>query len=298
MGHRRRLPVRAVPDVRQHQPAGRAGARHAGGGRRRHRRRSSRSRERNTGIRRAEIEGQQDRVRADPALLARGGRRLRARATPARRRWSRSRIVIRYHGIEAAGPPALHRRDGGDGAPWRSARPCRVTLADRAGAARAGSPRSARWSTSSSPPTSCSSPAGCARTPACRASCTSRCWSAGCCRCPRRPRPGHAVFWVLLVAGAGRGHAAGRRRLLGWTVFLLYLEWMIIAMSYGKVDHDRFALLVALAVAADRRAARGTATATLDRGRRLGAAGDPVRGGRARTSWPRGPSCASAGWTG
>jgi hypothetical protein len=31
-------------------------------------------------------------------------------------------------------------------------------------------------------------------------------------------------------------------------VFVLYFEWMIIAMSYGKIDHDRFGLLVALAV--------------------------------------------------
>jgi hypothetical protein len=43
--------------------------------------------------------------------------------------------------------------------------------------------------------------------------------------------------------------ATGRApRLLGWTIFVLYFEWMIIAMSYGKVDHDRFAFLVALAV--------------------------------------------------
>ena len=33
-------------------------------------------------------------------------------------------------------------------------------------------------------------------------------------------------------------------------VFVLYFEWMIIAFSYGKVDHDRFAFLVALAVLA------------------------------------------------
>lgn len=55
------------------------------------------------------------------------------------------------------------------------------------------------------------------------------------------------VFWTLLVtallAATGRAH-----RLLGWTVFALYFEWMIVAMSYGKVDHDRFAFLVALAV--------------------------------------------------
>ncbi|WP_431728676.1 MFS transporter permease [Verrucosispora sp. TAA-831] len=55
------------------------------------------------------------------------------------------------------------------------------------------------------------------------------------------------VFWALLllalVAASGRAP-----RLLGWTVFALYFQWMIVAMSYGKVDHDRFALLVALAV--------------------------------------------------
>lgn len=37
-------------------------------------------------------------------------------------------------------------------------------------------------------------------------------------------------------------------RLAGTMVFLLYMEWMLIAFSYGKVDHDRFAFLVALAV--------------------------------------------------
>jgi hypothetical protein len=56
----------------------------------------------------------------------------------------------------------------------------------------------------------------------------------------------HTIFWVLLAAtlAAATGRAP---RLLGWTVFALYFEWMIIAMSYGKVDHDRVGLLVALA---------------------------------------------------
>ncbi|MEV4479490.1 HTTM domain-containing protein [Micromonospora coxensis] len=62
------------------------------------------------------------------------------------------------------------------------------------------------------------------------------------------PTPGlvAVVFWVLLALAllAATGRAP---RLLGWTVFALYFEWMIVAMSYGKVDHDRFALLVALA---------------------------------------------------
>ncbi|MEV4138659.1 MFS transporter permease [Dactylosporangium sp. NPDC049742] len=55
------------------------------------------------------------------------------------------------------------------------------------------------------------------------------------------------IYWALiplsLAAATGRAH-----RLLGWSVFVLYLEYMIVAMSYGKIDHDRFGLLVALAV--------------------------------------------------
>lgn len=54
-----------------------------------------------------------------------------------------------------------------------------------------------------------------------------------------------AVMIALLAAAAV---AATNRapRLLGWTVALLYLEWMVIGQSYGKVDHDRFAFLVLL----------------------------------------------------
>ncbi|WP_326556041.1 MFS transporter permease [Micromonospora sp. NBC_01796] len=55
------------------------------------------------------------------------------------------------------------------------------------------------------------------------------------------------LFWVLLAAtlAAATGRAP---RLLGWTVLALYFEWLVIAFSYGKVDHDRFGILVALAV--------------------------------------------------
>ena len=65
------------------------------------------------------------------------------------------------------------------------------------------------------------------------------------------PTPTYAltvgVFVALLVTSvvAATGRAP---RLLGTAVFVLYLEWMVIAMSYGKVDHDRFGFLVALAV--------------------------------------------------
>jgi hypothetical protein len=72
----------------------------------------------------------------------------------------------------------------------------------------------------------------------------------------------HGIFWVLIVASLAA--ATGRApRALGWTVFALYFEWMIIAMSYGKVDHDRFGFLVALAVLPTvGRARHGDATPT------------------------------------
>lgn len=50
---------------------------------------------------------------------------------------------------------------------------------------------------------------------------------------------------VVAVVAAVRGRAA---RSTGCLVAILYFAWMLIAMSYGKVDHDRFAFLVALAV--------------------------------------------------
>jgi len=65
------------------------------------------------------------------------------------------------------------------------------------------------------------------------------------------PTPTHTVVlvvqWALVLTALAA--ATGRApRALGLTVFALYVEWMVIAMSYGKVDHDRFAFLVALAV--------------------------------------------------
>jgi hypothetical protein len=65
--------------------------------------------------------------------------------------------------------------------------------------------------------------------------------------------PAPTTWWVhlvqVLLLTAAVAAATGRApRLLGCAVFVLYAEWMLIAMSYGKVDHDRFAYLVALAV--------------------------------------------------
>lgn len=68
------------------------------------------------------------------------------------------------------------------------------------------------------------------------------------------PTPGGWVepFGYLLVAvSLVSAVLAARDRLpawLGYVVAVAYLEWMVIAMSYGKVDHDRVAFLVLLFV--------------------------------------------------
>ncbi|MEO8323467.1 MAG: MFS transporter permease [Actinomycetota bacterium] len=63
------------------------------------------------------------------------------------------------------------------------------------------------------------------------------------------PDPGNVlVVEVLLLVGAAVGATGRFHRVAGWVVFLMYFEWMIIAFSYGKVDHDRVGFLVALAV--------------------------------------------------
>lgn len=53
---------------------------------------------------------------------------------------------------------------------------------------------------------------------------------------------------IALLVCAGIAATGRAPRVMGAAVFLLYFEWMFIAMSYGKVDHDRVAFLVALAV--------------------------------------------------
>jgi hypothetical protein len=57
----------------------------------------------------------------------------------------------------------------------------------------------------------------------------------------------HVLQYVLiaacLVAASGR-----LPRLAGWTAAVCFVEWLIIGMSYGKVDHDHLPLIVALLV--------------------------------------------------
>ncbi len=63
------------------------------------------------------------------------------------------------------------------------------------------------------------------------------------------PTPSPALvhsLQVVLVVGALVAATGRLPRLAGWIVALCYLEWLIIGMSFGKVDHDHLALLVAL----------------------------------------------------
>ena len=63
------------------------------------------------------------------------------------------------------------------------------------------------------------------------------------------PGPVSVRLVMALLLGCAFAAATGRLpRLLGAAVAVLYAWWMVVAMSYGKVDHDRFAFLVLLAV--------------------------------------------------
>jgi hypothetical protein len=65
----------------------------------------------------------------------------------------------------------------------------------------------------------------------------------------------HTLQVALLTSAAIA--ATGRLpRLAGWVVALAYLDWQLIAMSYGKIDHDKLALLVAVWVLPTAGAAR------------------------------------------
>lgn len=52
-----------------------------------------------------------------------------------------------------------------------------------------------------------------------------------------------AIIVASLIAATGRA-----RRVAGWVVAVAFLDWTCLAMSYGKVDHDHLAILVAVFV--------------------------------------------------
>ncbi len=69
------------------------------------------------------------------------------------------------------------------------------------------------------------------------------------------PRPTPAlilvVTWTLIplaLLAAALAPSGRWQRVLGTAIFLLYFEQLIISFSFGKVDHDRIAYVVALAV--------------------------------------------------
>lgn len=57
-----------------------------------------------------------------------------------------------------------------------------------------------------------------------------------------------AAVEVSLLTAAGIAATGRLPRAAGIVVAVLYWQWMVIAFSYGKVDHDRVAFLVALAL--------------------------------------------------
>jgi len=63
------------------------------------------------------------------------------------------------------------------------------------------------------------------------------------------PTPSVVRFIQVALLVCSALALSGRRpRAAGWATFALYAQWMFVAFSYGKVDHDRVAFLVALAV--------------------------------------------------
>ena len=65
------------------------------------------------------------------------------------------------------------------------------------------------------------------------------------------PAPGARVIPIVMVAllvCAAVAMTGRLPRVAGYAVLALYVQWIVMAFSYGKVDHDRFALVVALAV--------------------------------------------------
>jgi hypothetical protein len=59
---------------------------------------------------------------------------------------------------------------------------------------------------------------------------------------------GALLIAAVVAVVAVLGERARLQRVAGVAVAALYTWWMVVAMSFGKVDHDRFAYLVLLAV--------------------------------------------------
>ena len=73
-------------------------------------------------------------------------------------------------------------------------------------------------------------------------------------------------MWVALLATSLAAATGRAPRVLGTAVAVLYAEWMVVAMSYGKVDHDRFGYMLALFALAAAGPARHGETTPTERG--------------------------------
>lgn len=70
------------------------------------------------------------------------------------------------------------------------------------------------------------------------------------------PVPTDLVVWAVaavVLACSGLTLAGRANRLVGAALALGYLQWLVIDFSYGKVDHDRFPIVLALFVLASLR---------------------------------------------
>lgn len=64
-----------------------------------------------------------------------------------------------------------------------------------------------------------------------------------------QPSPGYVRVLLAVLLVSATVAAIGRLpRLAGWVCAIAMLDWLSNGMSYGKVDHDHFALVVALVV--------------------------------------------------
>lgn len=73
-------------------------------------------------------------------------------------------------------------------------------------------------------------------------------WFARLLHIPAPTRTSMAIVVALLLVVPFVGAAGFARRVVAPAVALLYSYWAFVAFTYGKVDHDRVALLTALAV--------------------------------------------------
>ena len=209
------------------------------------------------GLARAEIEGQLWSFRQSPRCCRRSP--CSARRAPE----APASLVDLMDDVRlvSGGVPGRPARTSSSRGPW-STRPIPWSCHERSGrvtgdraVSRLGLP-GRRWPASlgSGRPSTPSSSSTCSSSSPTRSTtATSRRPFIASCPCAllHLPQPSPAYGWVLLfvILVSAAVAASGRLpRLAGWVCAVAMLDWVSNGMSYGKVDHDHFALVVALFV--------------------------------------------------